>query len=335
MSLRSGVSGIRASVSLGNSKESKSVGKLANEILDTLNKLGLQSVKGKQVLAATIATKVLQTFLLHEVNEDELAELPFHAHLSAYCLHLLEYEQMFELPDLLFERSDTAVSKGWFTHDKLTTSELWKLEESLKQKDLLKETGTEIFGRFFIAMIAQAAQERSVIDKDRRMPTYVYVDEASDYYDHNISIILSQARKMRISMLTATQFLSQMENKLQDAVFANTTMKFAGGVSAKDANILAREMRTDAATIESQEKLSFAAFIKGTTRQAISISIKPGVMESLPTMSKEDRIKQRDTMRERYATHYSEIGKQKEEDAVVVNTDPDNQELSNEPMVWE
>jgi len=197
-------------------------------------------------------------------------------------------------------------------------------------KDLLKETGTEIFGRFFIAMIAQAAQERSVIAKDQRMPTYVYVDEASDYFDHNIGVILSQARKYKLSMLTATQFLSQMDNKLQDAVFANTAIKFAGGVSAKDASILAREMRTDTTTIESQEKLSFAAFIKDTTKQAISISIEPGVMERLPTMSSEDRTKQRDVMRERYAMHYSEVGKQKENDVAV-----DDPITIGEPTLWE
>jgi len=180
-------------------------------------------------------------------------------------------------------------------------------------------------------MIAQAAQERSVIDKDKRMPTYVYVDEASDYFDHNIGIILSQARKFKVSMLTATQFLSQMDNKLQDAVFANTSIKFAGGVSAKDASILAREMRTDTTTIERQEKLSFAAFIKDTTKQAISISIKPGLMERLPRMSADNYNKQRDAMRERYATHYSEIQKQQEEKS----RESHNPTSTTEPEPWE
>ena len=198
-------------------------------------------------------------------------------------------------------------------------------------KDLLKETGTEIFGRFFIAMIAQAAQERAVIDKDKRMPTYVYVDEASDYFDHNIGLILSQARKFKVGMLTATQFLSQMDNKLQDAVFANTSIKFAGGVSAKDANILAREMRTDTATIEAQEKLSFAAFIKDTTKRAVSISIQPGLMERLPRMSTEDFTKQREVMRQRYATHYSETQHQENDDSR--NSDSDEPQ-SNEPAPW-
>ena len=42
-------------------------------------------------------------------------------------------------------------------------------------KDLLKETGTEIFGRFFIALIAQAAQERAILPANKRMPTFVYM----------------------------------------------------------------------------------------------------------------------------------------------------------------
>ena len=60
-------------------------------------------------------------------------------------------------------------------------------EAGLKNaKDLLKENGTEIFGRFFIALIAQAAQERAVLPKSKRLPAYVYVDEASDYFDKNV-----------------------------------------------------------------------------------------------------------------------------------------------------
>ena len=85
-------------------------------------------------------------------------------------------------------------------------------------KDLLKENGTEILGRFFIAMIAQAAQERAVLDKDERLPTFVYVDEANDYFDRNIGIILSQARKYNIGMVLAHQFLGQLDNKLLEEI---------------------------------------------------------------------------------------------------------------------
>nr|WP_306263974.1 type IV secretory system conjugative DNA transfer family protein [Pararhizobium sp. IMCC3301] len=142
-------------------------------------------------------------------------------------------------------------------------------------KDLLKESGTEIFGRFFIAMIAQAAQERAVLTAAKRLPTFVYIDEANDYFDRNIGIILSQARKYNIGVILSHQFLGQLDTKLHEAIAANTAIKFAGGVSAKDARALAGDLRTDAGFIESQSKLHFAAFIKGQTERAVSLHIIP------------------------------------------------------------
>ena len=77
-------------------------------------------------------------------------------------------------------------------------------------KSLLKEQGTEIFGRFFIALIAQAAQERATLPERDRLPVMVYIDEAQDYFDQNIGIILSQARKYRVGMMMAHQYLGQL-----------------------------------------------------------------------------------------------------------------------------
>ena len=68
-------------------------------------------------------------------------------------------------------------------------------------KSLLKEEGTEIFGRFFIALVAQAAQERATIPASQRTPTICYIDEAHEYFDANIAIILAQAVQ---SILAAT-----------------------------------------------------------------------------------------------------------------------------------
>ena len=171
-------------------------------------------------------------------------------------------------------------------------------------KDLLKEAGTEFLGRFFIAMIAQAAQERSVIPEHQRMPTFVYIDEAADYFDSNIGIILSQARKYKVGMILAHQYLGQLGSSLQNGVFANTSIKFAGGVSSKDARALAAEMRTDESFIEKQEKLELAAFVRGTTKTSVAIKIQYGLMERLPQMSGEEKRQLRGLMRNRYAVHY-------------------------------
>jgi len=174
-------------------------------------------------------------------------------------------------------------------------------------KDLLKETGTEIFGRFFIAMIAQAAQERSTIPENARMPTFVYIDEAADYFDRNIGIILQSARKYKVGMILAHQYLGQLEPKLQEAFSANTSIKFAGGVSAKDARTLAPQMHCDASFIETRPNLGYAAHVRGETKSALPLSFPYGLMEGLPKMGAAQRDELQNLMRQRYAVHYSEL----------------------------
>jgi hypothetical protein len=174
-------------------------------------------------------------------------------------------------------------------------------------KDLLKEQGTEIFGRFFIALIAQAAQERATLPANRRTPTMVYIDEAQDYFDRNIGLILAQARKYNVGMVLAHQYLGQLEPKLQEAFAANTTIKFAGGVSAKDARALAPMLYATSELIETQPKGSFAAHVRGQTKTAVPLKFPFGFMEKLPRMDATERKALRQRMRERYAVHFSEL----------------------------
>ena len=190
-------------------------------------------------------------------------------------------------------------------------------------KDLLKESGTEIFGRFFIALIAQAAQERAVLPERDRMPTFVYIDEAADYFDRNIGIILSQARKFNVGMILAHQYLGQLEPKLQEAFGANTAIKFAGGVSNKDARSLAPILGCDSEFIERQPKGSFAASVRGLTTCALPLRFPLGHMEDMPRMSKDERQALQASMRTRYAVHYSELLSGTSDDAA-----PDPEEAS-------
>lgn len=174
-------------------------------------------------------------------------------------------------------------------------------------KDLLKASGTEIFGRFFIALIAQAAQERAVLPANRRMPTIVYIDEAADYFDRNIETILAQARKYNVGIVLAHQYLGQLEPKLQEAFSANTAIKFAGGVSAKDARSLGQMMGCEPGFIEQQPKFSFAASVRGRTADAVPLQFPAGHLEQLPKMNPSDREALRAAMRDRYAVHYSKV----------------------------
>ena len=79
-------------------------------------------------------------------------------------------------------------------------------------KDLLKQQGTEIFGRFFLALIAQAAQERATLPPSERLPCFVYIDECQDYLatDSNFTMILEQARKQNVGIIAAHQYVTQL-----------------------------------------------------------------------------------------------------------------------------
>lgn len=160
-------------------------------------------------------------------------------------------------------------------------------------KDLLKQEGCEILGRFFIALISQAVQERASIPEDRRLPTFVYIDEAQDYFDESIEHLLNQARKYKVGLTIAHQNLDQFDQKLRAAVMASTTIKMVGGLSAKDASAMAREMCCDEAFLQERRKYQthteFACFIRNHMKQPTALDVPFGLMEGQPTLSKKER----------------------------------------------
>ena len=168
-------------------------------------------------------------------------------------------------------------------------------------KSLLKEQGTEIFGRFFVALIAQAAQERAVLRAQDRLPAMIYIDEAQDYFDANIGVILSQARKYRVGMVMAHQYLGQLSNGLQEAFEANTSIKLAGGVSARDARTLSSQMHATPELIQQQPKGSFATYLRGLTNRAVPIAFPFFELENLPRTTKEERAAILQHSRDAYA----------------------------------
>lgn len=177
-------------------------------------------------------------------------------------------------------------------------------------KDLLKQEGCEIFGRFFIAMIAQAALQRAAISEGERTPTFVYVDEAHDYFDDNIEQLLNQARKYRVGLTLAHQNLDQLSTRLRASIMASTSIKLAGGVSNKDARLLAADMRCDPDFVQDMRKrkgrTEFACFVKNETTQALKISVPLGSVNALPTVSEDDFSDLISENRQRYCSSLEE-----------------------------
>jgi len=99
----------------------------------------------------------------------------------------------------------------------------------------------------------------------------------------------------------AHQYLGQLSNGLQEAFEANTSIKLAGGVSARDARALAGQMSSSPEAVQDQPKGTFATYVRGLTQRAVPISFPFFVLENLPRASKEDMAKIREHSRKNYA----------------------------------
>jgi hypothetical protein len=185
-------------------------------------------------------------------------------------------------------------------------------------KALLRDTGVQVLGRFFIALIAMAVQERAALSRGQKLPCYIYIDEAGDYFsnaDAHLTNLLEQSRKQRVGLTLAHQRLSQFPNAIIDSLSANTAVKLANTDNPKDASTLARDLRTTPDFLMSQPTFSFATYARGVG--TVSVSLPLGAFDG-PTMTREQEQQVREKMRERYAVHYSAV----EDPATVASPEP-------------
>jgi hypothetical protein len=175
-------------------------------------------------------------------------------------------------------------------------------------KDLLKQEGCEIFGRFMVALISQATQERAAIAENRRLATFVYIDEAHDYFDETLEQLLNTARKYRVGIHLAHQNLGQFHRKLEQTVLASTSQKWAGGNSSDDAYQLAKEMNCEPDFIRQLQKeptrAHFAFYARNKTPTAVEMVVPLGQMESRFKMSEAEYTELIEKNRKRVAAPY-------------------------------
>lgn len=88
-------------------------------------------------------------------------------------------------------------------------------------KGRIGETPAQLLGSLFVIAFAQAAEERAKIPEADRRDFYLYVDEVRNFANDGFSQILSESRKMRLSLTLANQFYAQLPESLQAAISGN------------------------------------------------------------------------------------------------------------------
>ncbi|HWP61575.1 MAG TPA: TraM recognition domain-containing protein, partial [Candidatus Paceibacterota bacterium] len=107
-------------------------------------------------------------------------------------------------------------------------------------KGRLGERNTSLLGLILVSKFLQAAFSR--VDTRGDLPVfYMYIDEFQNFATPSIATILSEARKYKLSLTIAHQFIAQLEEDIRDAVIGNVGTKIAMRIGTTDAEFLEKQ----------------------------------------------------------------------------------------------
>ena len=108
-------------------------------------------------------------------------------------------------------------------------------------KGLLGEENSGLIGSMIITKIYQAAMARADMRQEEREDFYFYIDEFQNFATDTFAEILSEARKYRLCLTIAHQYVGQLSEHIKKTVFGNVGSMISFRVGAEDAEFMAEE----------------------------------------------------------------------------------------------
>jgi CxxC-x17-CxxC domain-containing protein len=108
-------------------------------------------------------------------------------------------------------------------------------------KGRIGEDASSLLGAMMITKLQLAAMSRVDIAEDSRKDFYLYVDEFQNFATESFANILSEARKYRLNLTVAHQYIEQLSDEVRAAVFGNVGTLICFRVGAADAEFLVKE----------------------------------------------------------------------------------------------
>lgn len=185
------------------------------------------------------------------------------------------------------------------------------------------EDVSRLLGAMMITKIQLAAMSRADIAEKDRVPFYLYVDEFQNFATDSFANILSQARKFALNLIIAHQYVSQMEETVQDAVFGNVGTIVALRVGAPDAEILEKEF---APVFTANDLVNLAKWTMYLKLMIDGVAPPPFSANTLPPLPRSE-VSYKDEIvcesRQQYAHPVAEVEKQISEwSAAMFSTGP-------------
>lgn len=119
-------------------------------------------------------------------------------------------------------------------------------------KGLLGPINSELIGRMIVTQIQVAAMRRAGMAESERVPFYLYIDECQNYVSKSIESVLSEARKYKLWVVLAHQYIDQLKKDwlgwaldLSKAIFGNVGNRLVYKIWSWDAEQIEKEFAPD------------------------------------------------------------------------------------------
>ncbi|MEZ4210606.1 MAG: TraM recognition domain-containing protein [Patescibacteria group bacterium] len=148
-------------------------------------------------------------------------------------------------------------------------------------KGLTGDINSNMLGFIIVSKLQMAALSRADRANKDYPDFYLYIDEFQNVTTDSIATILSEARKYRLNMIVAHQYMAQLDEKIADAVLGNVGTMVAFRVGAPDAERLVKEFAPEVSEHDLVNIEKFNAYIKLMIDGTAS---KPFTLQTLPPM---------------------------------------------------
>ena len=103
------------------------------------------------------------------------------------------------------------------------------------------ELNSQLLGMIFVMKFQAAAMGRADLPEDQREDFALYVDEFQNFATDSFQTILSEARKYRLNLVLANQFMTQLTDGIREAILGNIGTVISGRIGITDAEILQKK----------------------------------------------------------------------------------------------
>lgn len=177
-------------------------------------------------------------------------------------------------------------------------------------KGRVGELNSQLLGMIFVMKFNAAAMGRADMPESERQDFSLYVDEFQNFATDSFATILSEARKYRLSLILANQFMTQLTDQIREAILGNIGTVISGRIGITDAEILVKKF-TPTFDVEDLTRMPnfqtiASVMIQDVPSAAFSMSLLPPLGQPNPQL--------RDALKKLSATKFGKPRAQVEQD---------------------